>query len=109
MLVLGQLRAGREDADRGDDVGIGRHDDLLSCYGCRQGPQFLDHDLGLFTGTEGDGLQVAKHLAARGFDGRNTFIHSTNQNGAAAMQGALKNATAVPFGQFEIESIGANA
>jgi hypothetical protein len=23
------------------------------------------------------------------------------------MQGALKNATAVPFGQFEIESIGA--
>lgn len=25
---------------------------------------FLDHDLGLFTGSEGDGLQVAKHLAA---------------------------------------------
>ena len=65
---------------------------------------FLDHDLGLFTGTEGDGLQVAKHLAARGFDGRNTFIHSTNQNGAAAMHGALPNATVVPFGQFEIES-----
>jgi len=70
---------------------------------------FLDHDLGLFTGTEGDGLQVAQHLAGRGFDGLNTFIHSTNQNGAAAMQGALKNATAVPFGQFEIESIAANA
>jgi CheY-like chemotaxis protein len=66
---------------------------------------FLDHDLGLFTGTEGDGLQVAQHLAGRGFDGLNTFIHSTSQNGATAMQGALKNATAVPFGQFEIESM----
>jgi hypothetical protein len=65
---------------------------------------FLDHDLGLFTGTEGDGLQVAKHLAARGFDGRNTFIHSTNQNGAAGMRRTLPNATVVPFGQFEIES-----
>jgi len=65
---------------------------------------FLDHDLGLFTGTEGDGLQVAKHLAARGFDGQNIFIHSTNQNGAAAMHGALPTATVVPFGQFEIES-----
>src|SRR5215475_6680058 len=64
---------------------------------------FLDHDLGRFTGTEGDGLQVSKHLAARGFDGRNTFIHSTNQNGAAAMRGALPNATVIPFGQFEIE------
>lgn len=65
---------------------------------------FLDHDLGLFTGTEGDGLQVAQHLAGRGFDGLNTVIHSTNEGGAAAMKAALKNATIVPFGQFEIES-----
>ena len=68
---------------------------------------FLDHDLGLFTGTEGDGLQVAQHLAERGFESLNTFIHSTNQNGAAAMRKALRKATVVPSGQFEIESIGA--
>ena len=68
---------------------------------------FLDHDLGLFTGTEGDGLQVAQHFAEGGFEGLNTFIHSTNQNGAAAMREALRKATVVPFGQFEIESIGA--
>jgi hypothetical protein len=31
-------------------------------------------------------------------------IHSTNEGGAALMKAALKNATVVPFGQFEIES-----
>jgi CheY-like chemotaxis protein len=71
---------------------------------------FLDHDLGLFTGTEGNGLQVAQHLAQHCFEGLNTFIHSTNQNGATAMHKALRKATVVPFGQFEIESVGgANA
>jgi CheY-like chemotaxis protein len=67
---------------------------------------FLDHDLGSFTGSEGDGLQVAQHLAERGFEGLNIFIHSTNQNGAAAMHKALRKATVAPFGHFEIESIG---
>jgi CheY-like chemotaxis protein len=66
---------------------------------------FLDHDLGLFTGTEGDGLQVAQHLAGRGFDSHNTVIHSSNTDGATAMKAALKNATVVPFGQFEIEAV----
>ena len=65
---------------------------------------FLDHDLGLFTGTEGDGLQVAQHLARRGFDGHNTVIHSTNAAGAAAMKDVLKCATVAPYGQFEIET-----
>ena len=65
---------------------------------------FLDHDLGLFTGTEGDGLQVAQHLARRGFDGHNTVIHSTNAAGASAMKESLKCATVAPFGQFEIET-----
>lgn len=64
---------------------------------------FLDHDLGAFTGTEGDGLQVAQYLASRGFHGKNTFIHSTNQTGAAAMHKALTQATVVPFGQFELD------
>jgi CheY-like chemotaxis protein len=76
---------------------------ILDCY-----PPFdfvfLDHDLGLFTGTEGDGLQVARHLARRGFDGHSTVIHSTNAVGAAAMKEALKSATVAPFGQFEIET-----
>jgi CheY-like chemotaxis protein len=64
---------------------------------------FLDHDLGRFTGTEGDGLQVAQHLADRGFDGHNTVIHSTNIFAAATMKDALKSAMVMPFGQFEIE------
>ena len=67
---------------------------------------FLDHDLGLFTGTEGDGLQVAQHLACKGFTGKNTFIHSHNQFKAAEMRKALRRAKVVPFGQFEIESLG---
>src|SRR5690349_20523942 len=58
---------------------------------------FLDHDLELFTGNVGDGLQVAEHLAGWGFDGRNTYIHSTNQNGAAAMHRAIPKATVGPF------------
>jgi CheY-like chemotaxis protein len=70
---------------------------------------FLDHDLGSFTGTEGDGLQVSQHLAERGCEGLNTFIHSTNQNRAAAMHKVLRKATVVPFGRFEIESICANS
>ena len=65
---------------------------------------FLDHDLGLFTGTEGDGLQVAQHLARSGFDGHNIVIHSTNAAGAAAMKDVLKCATVAPYGQFEIET-----
>ena len=57
---------------------------------------FLDHDLGLFTGTEGDGLQVAQHLAERGFEGLNTFIHSTNQWSSGDAQGTEKsNSSAV--------------
>jgi DNA-binding CsgD family transcriptional regulator len=66
---------------------------------------FLDHDLGRFTGTEGDGLQVAQHLARRGSDGHNTVIHSMNAAKTAAMKDALKSATVAPFGQFEIETV----
>lgn len=66
---------------------------------------FLDHDLGNLTGREGDGLAVAKHLSRKGFDGKNTFIHSHNDARAALMQEALTRATVVPFGQFEMESL----
>ena len=66
---------------------------------------FLDHDLGRFTVTEGDGLQVAQHLAKRGSDGHNTVIHSINAAKATATKDALKSATVAPFGQFEIETI----
>jgi len=65
---------------------------------------FLDHDLGLFIGIEGDGLQVAKHMTRRGFDGHNTVIHSTNADGAAAMKDRAESTTVAPFGQLEAET-----
>jgi CheY-like chemotaxis protein len=66
---------------------------------------FLDHDLGNFNGTEGDGLQVARHLATQALTGAHIFIHSHNYAQAAAMHDVLTNATVVPFGQFELESV----
>ena len=70
---------------------------------------FLDHDLGRFTGTEGDGLQVAQHLASKGFTGKNTFIHSHNTHRAAEMHKALRKAKIVPWGRFDIESAYTNS
>jgi len=69
---------------------------------------FLDHDLGLLdyagrTGREGNGRDVAKFLSGTGWTGKNTVIHSWNPAGAAAMKDILRNACAIPFGQFEIE------
>jgi len=58
---------------------------------------FLDHDLGLFTGTEGDGLQVAQYLAGRGFDGLNTFIHfhESEWSGSDARRAEKRDSSAV--------------
>lgn len=64
---------------------------------------FLDHDLGRFTGTEGNGLEVAQHLASKGFTGK-VFVHSHNADQAEEMHKLLKQATRMQWGQFEIES-----
>jgi hypothetical protein len=68
---------------------------------------FLDHDLGILdwagVSANGDGKQIAKHLASTGFLGKNVVIHSWNKAGAAAMAESLKGALVIPFGQFEVK------
>jgi hypothetical protein len=70
---------------------------------------FLDHDLGLLdyagysAGQPGNGKDVARYLSGRNFMGDNVVIHSWNPVGAAAMKDILENASAIPFGQFEID------
>lgn len=70
---------------------------------------FLDHDLGLLgyegkpAGPEGDGHQVAKHMASQGYLGENVVIHSWNTRGAANMAACLRQAVVIPFGRFDIK------
>jgi hypothetical protein len=72
---------------------------------------FLDHDLGLldYTGANigdvGNGQEVAKFLSGQNWVGHNVVIHSWNPACAAKMKDLLKGATAIPFGQFDIEFI----
>lgn len=70
---------------------------------------FLDHDLGLVdyagnAGSEGNGQQVAKHLAGLGFIGENILIHSWNPYGAGLMAGVLPKATVAAYKTFDIVS-----
>lgn len=72
---------------------------------------FLDHDLGLldYTGYtahgNGTGRDVAKYLSGTNWLADNCVIHSWNPMGAAAMKDILIGASAIPFGQFEIELV----
>lgn len=72
---------------------------------------FLDHDLGLldYNGKNvsdvGYGQEVAKFLSGQNWVGYNVVIHSWNPVCAAKMKDLLKGATAIPFGQFDIEFV----
>lgn len=71
---------------------------------------FLDHDLGTlhYAGEaaslddKAPGQAVAKHLASLGWIGDNVVIHSWNPDGAKMMKNLLRNAYAIPFGNFEV-------
>ena len=61
---------------------------------------FWDHDLG----KGGTGYDAAEWFANKyGAVNRYMLIHSWNRAGAARMQTVLKEASYVPFGNFEIE------
>lgn len=68
---------------------------------------FLDHDLGVLDTqghcAQGDGMQVAKHIAGSGFLGRNVVVHSWNAGAAQRMACVLEGCVVIPFGQFEIQ------
>lgn len=70
---------------------------------------FLDHDLGLLNyagiGKEGSGREVARFLSGKSWIGHNVIIHSWNPCGAALMKDILEGATAIPFGNFDVEFI----
>lgn len=71
---------------------------------------FLDHDLGLLdyagaSGEVGNGRHVAHYLSGINFVGDNVVIHSWNSIGAAMMKDILKGASAIPFGQFDIDLV----
>lgn len=72
---------------------------------------FLDHDLGLLdyqgytVNGEGTGRDVARFLSRHASFKSRVVIHSWNPVGAAAMKDILVGATAIPFGQFDIDFV----